>query len=422
MGTVFLSNVMPKKIYDALSDTKLRGVKPGDAEYKMNDGRGLVLVVRPTGARLWRLRFRFAGKERMLALGEYPDVGLKVARERAAAARDLVAQGIDPVQDKREQVAKRVNAARQTFETVANEWIAKKAESKTKKKWSAGHIEQNRQSLRDYVFPKIGRRPVGSLTAQDIMQVLEPLEQAGKLETLRRVRQRVGAVLAYAVQTGRRTDNPIRDIAGAFDAPERTHFASIKADEVKAFLGRLDAYQGHPSTKGIIRMILWTASRTGEIRGATWDEFDLDAGRWTVPAERMKKRRPHVVPLPAPAVAMLRELRNVNTDRWVFASPNSVDQMASENIVLQALKKMGYGGKLTGHGLRATVSTGLEEMGFPIEIIKAQLSHAKDNLTDATYLRGIHIERRTAMMAKWADWLDGKPADNIVVLPERGAA
>lgn len=407
---------MPRKIIDALSDATLRGAKPRDADYKLNDGRGLVLVVRTSGARLWRLRYTFAGKERMLALGEYPDTGLKAARERAAAARELVRQGVDPVQHGRETRAQRVNAAMQTFEVVADEWIAKKS-----KKWTEGHVEQNRQSLRDYAFPKIGKRPISALTAQDIMQVLDPIERAGKLETLRRVRQRVGSVFAYAVQTGRRPDNPIRDIAGAFDAPERTHFASIKPDDLQAFLARLETYQGHPSTKGIIRMILWTASRTGEIRAATWDEFDLDAGIWTVPAQRMKKRRPHVVPLPAPAVAMLRELRAVNTDRLVFASPNGPDQMASENVVLQALRKMGYGGKLTGHGLRATVATGLEEKGFPTEIIKAQLSHAKDNLTDAAYLRGIHLERRAAMMAKWADWLEGKPADKVVKM-RRSAA
>jgi len=412
---------VPKKIIEALSDVMLRGAKPRAADYKLNDGRGLVLIVKPTGARLWRLRYVFAGKERMLALGEYPDVGLKVARERAAAARDLVAQGTDPVQHKREQVAQRVNAALQTFEVVAEEWIAKKAAAK-KKRWTDGHLEQNRQSLRDYVYPRIGKRPIGALTAQDIVQVLTPIEQAGKLETLRRVRQRIGAVFAYAVQTGRRTDNPIRDIGGAFEAPERQHFASIKPADLSAFLTRLDAYQGHPSTKGIIRMILWTASRTGEIRGATWDEFDLDAGKWTVPAERMKKRRPHVVPLPPQAVAMLRELRDVNTDRLAFASPNSIDQMASENVVLQALKKMGYGGKLTGHGLRATVATGLEEMGFPVEIVKAQLSHAKDNLTDAAYLRGVHLERRTTMMRQWADWIDGNPGGKVVKMPARGAA
>lgn len=407
---------VPKKIIEALSDAKLRGAKPQPADYKLNDGRGLILVVKTTGARLWRLRYTFAGKERMLALGEYPDVGLKVARERAAAARDLVRQGIDPVQHKREEVAQRVNAAAQTFETVAGEWITKR-----QKKWTEGHIEQNRQSLRDYVFPKIGKRPIGALNAQDVVAVLDPLERAGKLETLRRVRQRIGAVFAFAVQTGRRTDNPVRELSGAFEAPERTHFASIKPADLQAFLTRLDAYQGHPSTKGIIRMILWTASRTGEIRGATWDEFDLDAGTWTVPAERMKKRRPHVVPLPPQAVAMLRELREVNTETLAFASPNGPGQMASENVVLQALEKMGYKGRLTGHGLRATVATGLEEMGFPVEIVKAQLSHAKDNLTDAAYLRGVHLERRTAMMRQWAEWLEGKPTAKVLKMT-RGAA
>jgi integrase len=213
-------------------------------------------------------------------------------------------------------------------------------------------------------------------------------------------------VLSYAVQTGRRTDNPIRDTQGAFDAPTREHFASIGLKGLPAFLKTLEGYQGHANTIGIIRMILWTGSRTGEVRGATPDEFDLDIGVWRIPAERMKKRRMHVVPLPRQAVALLRELMTLNAEsRYMFPSPMH-QSMASENIVLQAIKKMGYGGQTTGHGLRAAVSTGLEEMGYPIEIIKTQLSHAKDNLTDAAYLRGVHLERRAEMMQVWADNLD----------------
>lgn len=405
---------MPKKITDALSDAMLRGAKSGQREYRLNDGRGLVLAVKPSGARLWRLRYRYAGRERMLALGEYPDVGLKAARERAGVARDQVRNGIDPVQHRREERARLENAALTTFETIAEEWLAKR-----EKRWTTKHIEQNRQSLRDYVYPVIGKRAISTLDAQDVMRVLNPLETAGKMETLRRVRQRVTAIFAYAVQTGRRTNNPAREIVGAYDAPDREHFASLGYQDLPEFLAGLEAYQGHPSTKAIVRMILWTACRTGEIRGATWDEIDLDAGIWTIPAARMKRRRAHVVPLPSQAVAMLRELRSVNTGDLAFASPMSPGQMASENVVLQAIRRMGYAGRTTGHGLRATVATGLEEKGYPGEIIRAQLSHGKKDLTEAAYLRGIHLERRTAMMAAWSDWLDGKTA---TIIPMVGAA
>ncbi|HUW37668.1 MAG TPA: integrase arm-type DNA-binding domain-containing protein [Rhodocyclaceae bacterium] len=407
---------MPKKLVDALSDVAVRNAKPAvrdglKADRKVHDGRGLYLLVKANGAKHWRLKYHLAGRERLLALGEYPDVPLTRARQKAGDARNLVREGIDPVQDGREQKALRVNAALQTFAVVSDEWIAKKA-----RKWTEGHLEQNRQSLRDYVLPKIGARPIASLTAQDVMRVLEPLEAAGKLETLRRVRQRIGSVLSYAVQTGRRTDNPIRDTQGAFETPTREHFASIGPKGLPAFLKTLEGYPGHPNTIGIIRMILWTGSRTGEIRGATPDEFDLDAGVWRIPAERMKKRRVHVVPLPTQAVALLRELMALNANsRYMFPSPMH-QSMASENIVLQAIKRMGYGGQLTGHGLRAAVSTGLEEMGYPIEIIKTQLSHAKENLTDAAYLRGIHLERRTEMMQVWADSLDAL-ASGTKVLP-----
>ena len=190
-----------------------------------------------------------------------------------------------------------------------------------------------------------------------------------------------------------------------------------------AFLKTLDGYQGHPNTIGINRMILWTGSRTGEIRGATPDEFDLDAGEWRIRAERMKKRRMHVVPLPRQAVALLRELLLLNAEsRYMFPSPMH-QSMASENIVLQAIKKMGYGGQTTGHGLRAAVSTGLEEMGNPIENIKTQLSHAKENLTDAAYLRRVHLERRTEMMQVWADNLDALMSGaKVLPLERKGAA
>ncbi len=412
---------MPKKLIDALTDVAVRGAKPAmrdgaPIDRKLHDGRGLYLLIRASGAKHWRLKYYIGGKERLLAIGEYPDVPLARARLKAAEARGLVHEGIDPVQHGREQKAERVNAAQQTFAVIAEEWLGKKA-----KKWTEGHLEQNLQSLRDYVLPKIGTRAVASLTAQDIMRVLEPLETAGKLETLRRVRQRIGSVLTYAVQTGRRTDNPIRDTQGAFQAPTREHFASIGPKGLPAFLKALDAYPGHPNTIGIIRMILWTGCRTGEIRGATPQEFDLDAGVWRIPAERMKKRRVHVVPLPKQAIPVLRDLLKLNAgSSYVCPSPMGLS-MASENIVLQALKKMGYGGKLTGHGLRAAVSTGLEEMGYPIEIIKTQLSHAKDNLTDAAYLRGVHLEKRADMMQVWADKLDVM-FKGAKVLPLQGAS
>ena len=413
---------MPKKLVDALSDVAVRNAKPAlrdgvPADRKLHDGRDLYLLIRANGAKHWRIKYHLAHRERLLALGEYPDVTLTRARQKAGEARNLVREGIDPVQDGREQKALRINASLQTFAVVADEWLSKKT-----KKWTDGHLEQNRQSLRDYALPKIGARAIASLTAQDVMRVLEPLEAAGKLETLRRVRQRIGSVLSYAVQTGRRADNPIRDTQGAFDAPTREHFASIGPKGLPGFLKALEGYKGHPNTIGIIRMILWTGSRTGEVRGATPDEFDLDAGVWRIPAERMKKRRMHVVPLPRQAVALLRRLMALNAEsRYMFPSPMH-QSMASENIVLQAIKKMGYGGQTTGHGLRAAVSTGLEEMGYPIEIIKTQLSHAKDNLTDAAYLRGVHLERRTEMMQVWADNLDALMSGAKVLPLKRKAA
>jgi integrase len=392
---------VPRKLFEALSDVRVRAARPRDKAYKLSDGRGLYLLVTPNGSRLWRLKYRLGGRERLLSLGPYPDISLKQARAKAIEARGLVLERVDPVHERRERDAKQLLQAGQTFASVAQEWIAKKLP-----KWTEDHAEQTRQSLRDYVLPVIGNRPIANLTAQDVRRVLDPMERAGKAETLRRVRQRINAVFGYAVLMGMRTDNPIREMGSAYSAPVREHFASITAQELPAFLASLHRYQGHTSTKSLIRMILMTACRTGEVRGAVWDEFDLEAARWTIPAHRMKKRRAHVVPLPRQAVEMLKTLAQDRQGSFVFPSPGRPDTMASENIVLQALGKMGYGGRLSGHGLRAAVATALEEMNYPTEVIKAQLSHARESLTDAAYLRGLHLETRATMMQTWADRLD----------------
>jgi integrase len=401
---------MPAKLLDALNDLSVRQAKPGPKPRKLADGRGLFLLVTPQGAKHWRLKYSFAGKERLLALGEYPSVGLAEARRRRDTARDEVSRGIDPVQSKRERKAEAQRNALQTFAVVADEWIATRSKSR---KWTEAHADQTRQSLREYVLPKLGRLPVAAITAPDVVGVLRPLETAGKLETLRRVRQRVGGVLGYAVATGRRVDNPVRELRDAFVAPQREHFAAIKVAELPKFLADLAGYRGHASTKAIIWMILWTACRTGEVRGARVGEFDLDAGIWTIPAPRMKKRRPHVVPLPSQAVEMLLGLpafaEGESADGLAFPSPGTVAQQASENVVLQALDKMGYRGRLTGHGLRSLVATALEESDYPADLVKAQLSHSKSNLTDAAYLRGIRLEQRKPMLQWWADRLADFP-------------
>jgi integrase len=412
---------MPTKKIDALTDLAVRQARPGAKDRKLMDGRGLYLLIRTNGAKHWRLKFRYAGSERLLALGEYPAVGLADARAARDVARRQVAEGIDPVQAKAERRLANIRAASQTFDVIAEEWIAVRSKAKS---WTDAHAEQTRQSLRDFVLPYLGRRPIAAITALDVRDVLDRICKDGKLETLRRVQGRIRDVMAFAVATNRRPDNPVREFRGMYAAPKREHFASIKPDELSAFLVVLDAYGGHVSTKGIIRMILWTACRTGEVRGARTGEFDLDAGRWTIPADRMKKRRPHVVPLPRQAVEMLRTLPafgvGAEPDALAFPSPGTVDQMASENVVLQALAKMGYKRRLTGHGLRALVATALEEADFSPELVKAQLSHAKANLTDAAYLRGIRLDQRAAMMQWWADRMAGR-AEAPNVRPLRAA-
>lgn len=216
---------MPKKTVNALADVDVRNAKPGPKPFKLFDGQGLFALIMPAGGKYWRLRYHFGGRERLHAIGVYPEIGLKEARERAAAARKLVKEGIDPVQHRRETIAARIDAALMTFEVVAEEWLTKRQDQKT---WTAKHIAQIEQSMRDYILPKIGRRPIASITVQDVINVLRPIEEAGKDETLRRVRTRIGAVLAYAVQTGRCINKPIMNLAGAYGAPKREQRSSIE--------------------------------------------------------------------------------------------------------------------------------------------------------------------------------------------------
>jgi integrase len=386
----------------ALSDAKVRNAKPQVKPFKIADGEGLFLWVMPTGSKYWRLRYFFAGKEKLLALGVYPDVSLTDARERRAQARKTLAAGNDPSEVKREAKLVASLKAENTFETVAREWHGKREPA-----WVPNYANKMLARLERYVFPKIGRRPVAAVTAWEVLDMLRVIEKAGALETVRIVKQMCGQVFMYAIATNRAERNPIPDLRGAFKTPVVKHHAYLKEADLPEFLGKLETKRGRPSIRLAVKFLLLTFVRTTELRGARWTEFDFEKAEWRIPAERMKMKELHVVPLSMQALEALEELKKHTGDwPWLFPNPNRPIEHMSENAIMMTLHRMGYKGRATGHGFRATASTILNENGFPPDVIERQLAHSERNHVRAAYNHAQYLPERRRMMQWWADYLD----------------
>jgi integrase len=403
-----------------LTDVVTRNAKPRAKQYKLADSMGLYLLVRPDGARYWRFKYRFGGKERLLALGVYPEVSLGAARKKRDEARAKLRDGVDPgVERKAEKQRQRI-AAENTFEAVAREWIAKQ-----KERWKPGHAKRVLESLEANLFPGLGKRPVAEITPQELLFELRKIEKRGALEIASRVAQRASSVFRYAIVTARASYNPASDLRGSLTPPRTRNYAALTAADLPEFLTRLDAYDGEPTTKLAIRLLLLTFVRTGELRGARWTELDLDsdAPTWRIPAERMKMKQEHIVPLSQTAVETLRELAKHTGDRpLLFPNRNRPQQPMSENTVLFAIYRMGYHSRATGHGFRATASTILNEMGYKPDVIERQLAHGERNKVRAAYNRAQYLAERREMMRGWADYLAAIAAGGSKVLPIRAIA
>ncbi len=384
-----------------LTQVAIRNAKPRAKQYKLADKGGLYLLIHPSGGMWWRYKYRFAGKEKLLALGAYPDVSLADARDRHEQARKSVAAGRDPGEAKK--IAKQLTITRHenNFEAVAREWHTKRSHT-----WTQKYASSALRRLEADIFPKLGNRPIAEIAPPEMLTALRAIESRGAHDLAHRVQQVCGQIFTYAIVTGRAERNPVNDLRGALTPTVKKHNAYLKADELPKFLHKLDGYDGL-QTKLAVKFLLLTFVRTGEMRGAKWSEIDFKKAEWRIPAERMKMRDPHIVPLSKQAIAVLEELKPL-TGHWehVFPNQHKPQGQMSENTVLYALYRMGYHGKSTGHGFRATASTILNEHGFKPDVIERQLAHAERNGVRKAYNHAQYLPERREMMQWWGDYLD----------------
>jgi integrase len=388
---------MPK----SLSDASVRNAKPKTKSYKIADGEGLFLLVMPNGSKYWRLKYFFAGKEKLLALGVYPEVTLAEARDRRVQARKVLAAGNDPGQAKKQAKQLATAKAANTFEAIAREWYEQR-----KHEWSPKTTRMVLARLERHILPRLGHRPIAGINAPEVLGVLRVVEGSGALEMARRVMHICAQIFMYAIATGRAERNPVTDLRGALKTPVTKHRAYLRESELPAYLG-LTAYVGTPLTKLALQFLLLTFVRTTELRAAQWEEIRWEKAEWRIPAERMKMRDEHIVPLSRQAIALLREIQEHSGTRpYVFPNEVTPSTFMSENTMLYALYRMGYRSRATGHGFRSTASTVLNEHGFPPDVIERQLAHGERNKVRAAYNHAQYLAERRNMMQWWADYLE----------------
>ncbi len=395
-----------------LTDTAIRNAKPAKKAKKLFDGGGMYLEVAPSGGKWWRLKYRFGGKEKRLSLGVYPDVSLKDARERRDEARKLLANGIDPGENRKAKKAAKVERAANSFEVVAREWFAKRSPN-----WSASHTPRIIRRLEQDIFPWIGGKPIADLTPPQLLEAIRRIEKRGALETAHRVLRSCGQVLRYAVATGRAERVISGDLRGALPPVKGEHFASVtEPEKVADLLRAMDGYEGTLTVCCALRLAPLVFVRPGELRHAKWSDIDLDSAEWCYTVTKTDTR--HIVPLSKQAVAILRELHPL-TGRgcYVFPSARSTARPMSDNAILAAMRRMGISKEeMSGHGFRAMARTILDEvLGFRPDYIEHQLAHAVRDPNGRAYNRTAHLPERRKMMQDWADYLDKLKAGAEVI-------
>ena len=384
-----------------LNDMQIRRAKPEAKAYTLGDGQGLSLLIEPNGSKSWRFRYRFAGKPKMISLGVYPMITLADARSRRDDARKLVAEGKNPSEVRKEQKIALQTESDSAFEKIATEWHQMKSA-----KWSVGYASDIMEAFQNDIFPYVGTRPVGEIKPLELLNVLRKIEKRGALEKMRKVRQRCSEVFRYAIATGRAEFNPAADLSSALNVHQSNHFPFLKANEIPDFLRALNGYTGSRLVLIATKLLMITGVRTIELRAALWSEFDLDNAIWEIPAERMKMRRSHLVPLSTQALDLLNELKMMTGKySYVFPGRNDPNKPMSEASINQVIKRIGYGGKLTGHGFRHSLSTILHEKGYDSAWIEIQLAHIDKNNIRGTYNHAQYIDKRRDMMQWYSDYI-----------------
>jgi integrase len=389
-----------------LAAVAFRQAKPKDKPYKLSDGGGLYLLINPNGSRYWRWKYRIAQKEKVLALGVYPDITAATARAKVLEAKQLLDQKIDPSIRRKQQKSVTLD---NTFAPISDEWM------KTRAKWSKGHADKVRQTIKADALPYLGNMPIKEIKTSDVLYVVRKIEARGALDVAARVKQRINSIFRYAIQTGYAEYNPVEALKDVLKTRKVQHRQSIQLDQLPAYLSALDKYSGYSVTRYALQFITMVFVRPGELRSAEWKDIDLDKSIWRIPAAKMKMDEEHIVPLSKQAIDLLKQVHQL-TGQYdlVFPGSHNPRKPMSENTLTYAIRKR-LGFDATAHGFRTTASTTLNESGFRVDVIERQLAHGERNKVRAAYNRSQYLAERTEMMQWYSDYLDGLKAGADVV-------
>ena len=401
----------------AITDLKCKNAKPKDKPYRIAAGGSMYLEITPGGSKYWRMKYRVAGKEKLLALGVYPEVSVSNACHARDEAKKLIRAGTDPSDAKKQAKQQAIIKSENTFEIVAREWHEKQLN-----RWSKDHADNLMRRLEVDIFPQIGSRSIEDIDAPELLKVLRIVEKRGSLDIAGRLKQICGQIFRYGIATGRGNRDHAADLKGALTAYKAKHFSALDIKEVPDFLKALERNDArlYARTRRATKLLMLTFVRTSELIESTWDEFDLENGQWSIPAKRMKMDKPHIVPLSRQAIALLKEQQEETGHmgvNWVFPNQVRPAEPMSDGTIINAIKRLGYQGRTTGHGFRALARTAIrEKLGYESEPIERQLAHTPSGSLGAAYDRTQFLPERKEMMQAWADYLDAVASGGKVVV------
>lgn len=404
----------------ALTDVAIKKAKPSKTPYKLSDAGGMFLWVTPSGGKSWRWSYRYDRKQKLMALGLYPAVSLSLARERHAEGRKLLAQGIDPMAERKQSKCAEKVADESSFAKIADKWLDHWQHGK-----SLRYVDSTKRRIATNILPLLGNRPITEITAPHLLAMVNAIQERGARDIAKRALETTGQIFRFAVAHGHAERNPAADIhpSDVLQKVFKTNYARIDAKELPQLLRQIQIYPGRHVTRLAIRLLALTFVRTGELIAAKWSEFDFENARWDIPADRMKMRSSHIVPLSTQTLESLAELHSLTGSReWLFPGEGRKNAHMSNNTVLKGLERMGYKGKMTGHGFRGLASTLLHEQGYPHDHIELQLAHSPRNAVSAAYNHALYLKPRAKMMQDWADFLERTQRSGTVLTFPSSAA